>query len=131
MDSEEMEQKIVDAFEFIRRVTEHPERFPDTAVLFLTDPGEVASVVTKQRLQLLRTILGKEHPSILALARSLDRDVSRVRKDLLVLERFGLVHLSRQGNRVRATPAASGIYVPLVAADRRAPEHRRRVLRPR
>lgn len=116
MDGKEMERRIENAFDFIRRVTEHPERFPDEAILFLMDPQEIASVVTKERLHLLQALQGREYPSIVALAQSLGRDVSRVRKDLLVLERFDLVRVSKRGNRVRARPAATGIYIPLVDA---------------
>ncbi len=110
-----MERKIEDAFAFIRRVTEHPERFPETAILFLMDPEEIASVITKERLHLLQALQNREYPTIMALAQSLGRDVSRVRKDLLVLERFDLARISKKGNRVRARPAATGIYIPLVA----------------
>ncbi len=54
MDSVEMQRRIDAAFEFVERVVEHPDRFPDEAVLFLMDPAEVASVITKERLAFLR-----------------------------------------------------------------------------
>ena len=112
-DDEEMKQRIDEAFAFVKRVLEHPDRFPDEAVLFLLDPAEIASAVTKERLRLLRELSRHEHPSIFDLARSLGRDVSRVRKDLIELERLDLVTFTKSGTRVRAQPAATGIYIPL------------------
>jgi predicted transcriptional regulator len=119
-----MRRRIDSAFEFLERVAEHPERFPDDAVLFLLDPAEVASAITKERLRLLRELEARDHPSLLAVARALGRDVSRVRKDLLALERFGLVAFSKSGNRVRARPLATGIYIPLFGPKEPSPVRR-------
>ena len=121
MEDTEMRRRIDTAFEFLGRVADHPERFPDEAVLFLLEPSEVASVMTKERLRLLRELEAKEYPSLVALAEALGRDVSRVRKDLLVLERLDLVGFSKSGNRLRVRPTATGIYIPLFAPKR----HRR------
>ena len=121
MDEKEWERRIDAAFDFITRVLEHPERYPDEAILFLMDPAEIASVVTKERLRILRELESKDYASIADLARSLGRNVSRVRKDLLMLERFDLVRFSKTGNRVRARPVATGIYIPLLAPARADP----------
>ena len=128
MEDTEMRRRIDTAFEFLERVAERPDRFPDEAVLFLMDPGEVASAVTRERLRLLRELEAKDYPSLTALARALGRDVSRVRKDLLALERLGLVGFSRSGNRLRARLTATGIYIPLFAPRR--PRRARRVAAP-
>ncbi len=121
MDEKEWQRRIDAAFDFITRVLEHPERYPDEAILFLMDPAEIASVVTKERLRILRELEGKDYASIADLARSLGRNVSRVRKDLLMLERFDLVRFSKTGNRVLARPTATGIYIPLLAPARVRP----------
>lgn len=81
----------------------------------------IASVVTKGRLRILRELEGKDYASIADLARSLGRNVSRGRKDLLTLERFDLVRFSKTGSRVRAKPTAPGIYSPLLAPARARP----------
>lgn len=112
-DDREMRRRIDEAFAFVERVVEDPDRYPDEAVLFLLDPAEIASAVTKERLRLLRELSRRDYPSIFDLARSLGRDVSRVRKDLVALERLDLVGFTKSGNRVRARPAATGIYIPL------------------
>lgn len=128
MEDAEMRRRIDIAFEFIERVAKHPERFPDEAVLFLTDPSDVASAITKERLRILRELGARDHPSLVSLARALERDVSRVRKDLVVLERLDLVGFSKSGNRVHARTTATGIYIPLFA-PRNARRTPRRVLR--
>jgi len=113
MTDTEMRRRIDTAFEFLVRVADHPERFPDEAVLFLMDPGEIASALTKERLRILRELEARAYPSLTALALSLGRDVSRLRKDVMALERLGLVAFSKSGNRLLARPAATGIYIPL------------------
>ena len=118
MEDTEMRRRIDAAFEFIGRVAEHPDRFSDETVLFLMDPAEVASAVTKERLRILRELVANEYPSFVALARALGRDVSRVRKDLLALRGLGLVAFSKSRNRIRAKPTATGIYIPLFAPTR-------------
>lgn len=118
LDQKVMRRRIDEAFAFVGRVMEHPERYPDEAVLFLLDPSEIASVVTKERLRILRQLSEQEYPSLFDLARSLGRDVSRVRKDLVALERLDLVTFTKSGNRVRARPAATGIYIPLFSPKR-------------
>ncbi len=54
MASVEMQRRIDTAFEFVERVIEHPDQFPDEAVLFLMHPAEVASAITKERLGIRR-----------------------------------------------------------------------------
>ncbi len=113
MTDTEMRRRIDTAFEFLGRVAEHSDRFPDEAVLFLMDPGEIASALTKERLRILRELEARAYPSLTALALRLGRDVSRLRKDMMALERLGLVAFSKSGNRLLARPTATGIYIPL------------------
>src|SRR5438445_13352015 len=108
-----MRRRIDTAFEFLGRVADHPDRFPDEAVLFLMDPGEIASALTRERLRILRELEARAYPSLTALAQSLGRDVSRLRKDLMALERLGLVTFSKSGNRLLARPTAPGCYSAL------------------
>src|SRR5207247_8766942 len=113
MTDTEMRRRIDTAFEFLVRVADHPERFPDEAVLFLMDPGEIASALTKERLRILPELEARAYPSLTALALSLGGDVSRLRKDAMALERLGLVAFSKSGNSFTARPTATGIYIPL------------------
>ena len=125
MEDRTMRGRIDAAFDFVGRVLQHPERYPDEAVLFLMDPAEVASVMTKERLRILRELQERSYPSLVDLARALGRDVSRVRKDLLGLAKLGLVGFSKSGNRVRARTMATGIYIPLGAPEHRQDRERR------
>src|SRR5438552_8633355 len=119
MTDTEMRRRIDTAFEFLVRVADHPDRFPDEAVLFLMDPGEIASALTKERLRILRELEARAYPSLTALALSLGRDVSRLRKDVMALERLGLVAFSKSGNRLLARPTATGSYIPPFTAQGR------------
>src|SRR5947208_5350119 len=123
-DDKEIRRRIDEAFAFVERVMEHPERYPDEAILFLIDPSEIASVVTKERLRILKELSERGYPSFLDLARSLDRGVSRVRKDLLALERLGHLTPTKSANRPRARLAATGIYIPLFPPRQRRAAHR-------
>ena len=58
-----MRRRIDTAFEFLGRVADHPDRFPDQAVLFLMDPSEIASALTKERLRILRELEARAYPS--------------------------------------------------------------------
>src|SRR5207253_4558019 len=119
MTDSEMRRKIDTAFEFLGRVADHPDRFPDQAVLVRMDHGEIASALTKERLRILRELEAPVYPSLTALAQSLGRDVSRLRKDVMALERLGLVAFSKSGNRLLARPTATGIYIPLFTVQGR------------
>src|SRR2546423_9982949 len=121
MTDTEMRRRIDTAFEFLGRVADYPDRFPDEAVLFLMDPGEIASALTKERLRILRELEARAYPSLTALAQRLGRDVSRLRKDVMSLERLGLVAFSKSGNRLLARPTATGIYIPSSPARGTAP----------
>ena len=112
MTKSEIRRRIDTAFEFLGRVADHPDRFPDQAVLFLMDPGEISAALTKERLRILREFEARTYASLTALAQRLGRDVSRLRKDVMALERLGLVAFSKSGNRLLARPTATGIYIP-------------------
>jgi len=116
-----MRRRIASAFGFIGRVMEHPDRYPNRAVVFLLQPQEVASVVTSNRLRLLRALQRDRSASVADLARTLRRDASRVREDLLLLQRLNLVQISGAGNRMRVRAATDGIYISLVSPRKARP----------
>src|SRR6266571_989990 len=63
MDNTEMQRRIDAAFEFGGRMVERPDRFPDEAVLFLMNPAEVASVLTKERLRMPAKLEAHDYPT--------------------------------------------------------------------
>jgi len=110
---EEMRARFNMAFEFLDRVIEDPDRYPDRLVIFFWSDEELSRLFTKERLKLLRKVKEKTYRSITELAKELGRDISSVRKDLKLLEGYGLVKLERVGNEVRISSDKEGIYVPL------------------
>ena len=65
------------------------------------------NLLTPGRLALLRAIRAKRPGSIYELAKVVGRDLKNVQEDVKLLERYGLVHLSRgrgAGKRVVRTP---------------------------
>jgi predicted transcriptional regulator len=67
-------------------------------------------------LRLIRLIRERSFSSISQLARVVRRDVSRVKKDLGLLEKHGIVHLTRDKNCVTVHTSTKGIYIPLEIA---------------
>jgi predicted transcriptional regulator len=111
---EEVRTRFNKAFEFLDRVIEEPDRYPDRLVVFFWSDEELSRLFTRKRLKLLKKVKEKTHRSITELAKELGRDISSVRKDLKLLEGYGLVKLERAGNEVRISSDKEGIYVPLV-----------------
>ncbi|MFC1685969.1 hypothetical protein ACFLZZ_03025 [Nanoarchaeota archaeon] len=70
--------------------------------------GEVAQVralLSNERAKLIHTIKQNDPSSIYVLAKMLDRDFQSVRKDIALLNHFGIVRLQKQGkSRVSLKP---------------------------
>ena len=101
-----------DAFVDAWRKAEHGEKVADHVLAFESWEG-LASVMTGERLRLLRHLHAHPEPSVSALARSLGRQYRRVHEDVVVLEGAGLV--VRDGSTVRATVDAMTAEVRLAA----------------
>ena len=108
-----MEKRIEEAFDIIEDIVEYPDKYSDDTIIFLIDDKEIASIFTRQRLRLIRLIRERSFASISELARLVKRDVSRVKKDLKLLEKHGLIHLSRDKNCVTVHTQTKGIFIPL------------------
>lgn len=70
--------------------------------VYFTSIEAARTLLTPNRLALLRTIRAKHPGSIYELAKILHRDIKNVQGDLQLLERYGLVRMSqehRQGKR--------------------------------
>lgn len=111
---EEVRARFNKAFELLDRVLEDPDRYPDTLVIFFWSEEELSRLFTKERLKLLKKVKQKVYRSITELAREVGRDISSVRKDLKLLEGYGLVKMEKTGNEVTISSDKEGIYVPLV-----------------
>lgn len=103
-----------DAAAFVRawRVAERGEAVADHVLAFESWEG-LASVMTGERLRLLRHLHAHPEPSVSALARALGRQYRRVHDDIAVLEGAGLV--AREAGTVRATADTVTAEVRLAA----------------
>lgn len=110
------EKNIENAFNIIHNAIRDPDRFGDDSIVLLLDDDEIAALFTKERLRLIRLIRDRSFSSISELAREVRRDVSRVKKDLGLLEKHGIVHLTRDKNCVTVHTMTKGIYIPLEIA---------------
>jgi predicted transcriptional regulator len=70
-------------------------RIPPSRVVAFEDVEELLSLLTQQRVLLLKT-LKKTPGSIAELARRLKRDRSAVARDVQMLERYGVVEVSER-----------------------------------
>jgi predicted transcriptional regulator len=97
--------------EWFEKVKENPDAVPPKTVVFTWSEEEMAQVFTKERLKLFRKIQEKPYPSIKTLAKELERDESRVRKDLRILESYGLVELRKRGRQIEIKSEVQAIYI--------------------
>jgi predicted transcriptional regulator len=94
------------------RKAESGEAVADHILAFESWEG-LASVMTGERLRLLRHLHAHPEPSVSALARALGRQYRRVHSDVATLESAGLV--SRANGSVRATADTVTAEVRLAA----------------
>lgn len=96
------EDHIRGAFDLARRVAEHPEEYPKNFVVVPLDADIMGEVLSGERLRMLRAVR-EDGPfeSVNHLAAHLERDQSRVSRDLARLADAGLVVLQRVGKAKR------------------------------
>lgn len=90
----------------------HPEAYPDFVVVLPFDPPFLSSLFTEERLRLWAELRRSKPKSITEMAQRLDRNVSRVRQDLLLLEKAGIVKLEKKGITVAASSEVLHIMIP-------------------
>jgi predicted transcriptional regulator len=73
------------------------ETLPAEMTISFEDPMELLSILTSERVRLLRRAKGRSLP-ISALADGLNRDVRAVSRDVVVLEKAGLLRTSYRAN---------------------------------
>lgn len=96
----------------LTEMMDHPEAFPDFVVILPWDPKFLSSIFTEERLRLWAELRRSKPKSITEMAERLDRNVSRVRQDLLLLERAGLAKMEKKGTTVQATSDVLHIMIP-------------------
>lgn len=96
------EDHIRHSFELARRIARRPDHYPEHFVVVPLDPGILKRVLSEERIRMLHAIR-EEGPfeSINDLAAFLERDQSRVSRDLRTLVDTGLVITERVGKAKR------------------------------
>lgn len=98
MAESDVDRNLERAFELAHEIIERPESFPDEFVAFHLGDEIILKILTKERLKLLRTVRDEgPFESIADLARAVDRDPSRVSRDLTWLVEADLVRLEQHG----------------------------------
>lgn len=98
MTKDDVERNLEDAFDRAHEMIEDPESYPDEFVTLRLGDETLLRILTDERLRLLRTVRDEgPFASIAELARTVDRDPSRVGRDLTWLDEAGLVRLERRG----------------------------------
>lgn len=95
----------------VKDLLDHPDAYPEEVVLLPFDPERLSAIFTPERLRIWKELSRTRPKSITELARRLDRDVSRVRQDLLVLQGARLVEARRKGVRVQVFSKAKNVIV--------------------
>ena len=84
-------------------------RLPQRDDVYFTSIEAARTILTPNRLAMLRTIKTKRPGSIYELSKIIGRDLKNVQGDLRLLERYGLIRLAtgtRSGNRRVKVPQA-------------------------
>jgi predicted transcriptional regulator len=81
------------------RAAEAGRRVTRRAGVYFTSIEAARSLLTPSRLALLRAIRAKRPRSIYELAKTMGRDFKNVQGDLRLLERYGLVRMTRSRGR--------------------------------
>jgi predicted transcriptional regulator len=108
-------------FERGRKLAEAADRgapIPPSRVVAFEDVNDLLGLLTAKRVLLLKQV--KETPSSISmLAKRLNRDRSAVTRDVKILERFGVVHVTEKllpghGKQKWVTPLAGEIKLTAV-----------------
>ena len=89
-----------DAFEAARSETKIAKR----EGVYFAGLGAVRSVLTENRLQLLRVIKKRKPNSIYELAQTVQRDLKNVHQDLQLLAELGLIEFERRASSKEKAP---------------------------
>lgn len=104
--------RIHDATDFIRRVVDHPEAFPERFVSIPMDPDLIARVLSREKSRLVRHL--QEHgavDSLHALAAALGRNYPSVSRDVSALVEAGLLTTERHGRTKRIIATGRPVIV--------------------
>src|SRR5687767_1434336 len=96
----------------LKDVIRNPDDYPRHFVVLPFDPPRLSGIFTEERLRLWGELSRSTPQSITAVAKRLNRNVSRVRQDLLLLQESGLATLQKEGRIVKATTRVLDIVVP-------------------
>lgn len=79
-------------------LVQNPDKYPDDFIFVPLDSEIMYSVLTKERSRVLRALrVHGEFPSVGALAAHLEREITRVGRDVALLEHHGFVSTRREG----------------------------------
>lgn len=98
-------------FDIVRRTLQNPDAYPDFMVILPFDPELLSRVFTPERLRLWAELHRSRPRSLTELASRLDRNISRVRQDVLILEGVHLAKTHKKGNQVQVVAEAPYILV--------------------
>ena len=97
----------IEDFQKTFRAVESRRRVARRDGVYFTSIEAARNLLTPRRLALLRAIRSKHPRSMYELAKALKRDSKNVQEDLRLLERYGLVRMTRRRGR-----ASRGARVP-------------------
>lgn len=108
----QVDRNLEIARELTRDLAESPRSYPDKFVVIPLEDEAINQLLTGERARILR-VLRDAGPfeTVAGLARTLERDPTRVGRDLDLLEGAGLVETERVGRSRRVEDAGKAIVV--------------------
>lgn len=98
-------------FRVVQETIKNPDAYPDFMVILPFDPELLSRIFTPERLRLWAELHRSKPRSLTELANRLERNVSRVRQDVLILEGAHLAKTQKRGNQVSVVAEAPHILI--------------------
>lgn len=99
---------------YLNKVWKNPDKYPDKGLLLSLSDSKVTQIFTKKRLELIRLIQEKKPKNSTELSKLANRQLSAVKRDLELLEKFHVVELEKKGKNVIPNVIKEIVILPLI-----------------
>ena len=109
-----MKNNIIDIL--IEAIEENPalaESLPDRIITFDIRDKKLSKIFTPRRLEILSIIMRKNPRNLTELSRLTKRKIENIYRDLKLLEKYGLIKLTKHGRETEPEVRRAAIVLPI------------------